>query len=87
MVETADLPRCHYCGVIATSIDHVPPLSVRAMLAGSGAIENYAIKDVPACHECNSAIGANAPFHLVDRKRIAKNHIRRKYARYLRIPN
>ena len=78
---------CYYCGDRATGIDHVPPLATRASLLNSGiSLDQYIIKDVPACKECNCSIGAQAPFSLVDRKVIAKKHLRRKYRKVLEIP-
>jgi hypothetical protein len=80
-------PRCHYCGWAASGIDHIPPLSVRAAFVEAGAVHRWEIKDVPCCKECNSALGARAPFSLVDRRKLAKAHLRRKYKRYLRMPD
>lgn len=79
-----DLPNCHYCGAIADSLDHVPPVAAREMLNSLGI--RYSVKDVSCCRECNSAIGANGPFSLRSRRQIAKEHLIRKYRSYLEIP-
>ena len=48
--------------------------------------ERHKIKIVPACHECNCALGAKY-FETIDkRKKYVKQRIRRKYYRILNIP-
>lgn len=78
---------CHYCGMIATGIDHVPPLAIRAAFVDNGLITRWQIKDVPCCKECNSVLGANAPFSLTERRHLVKQYLRRKYAHYLKAPD
>lgn len=78
---------CYYCGDIADSLDHVPPRAIRKALLDSGVITDYDIKDVTACRDCNSRIGADAPFNLTDRKRLVKERLRKKYAKLLKAPD
>lgn len=78
---------CHYCGMLASGVDHIPPISVRIALAESGIEGQWPIKDVPCCVECNSAIGASAPFSLGDRRKIVKAFLRRKYRQCLKTPH
>ena len=42
---------------------------------------------VPACRECNSSIGDRLFDTMQERIRAAKIHIRRKYAKYLAVPD
>ncbi len=72
---------CVYCGVVATSVDHIPPILLRNAVAEN---ERYC---VPACLECNSALGAKRLFALLDRQIYMRLWIRRKYAAYLRVQN
>lgn len=77
---------CYYCGVPADTVDHVPPRSVRVRLAELNLQNRYAHHEVPCCFECNSLLGARAPFGLTDRKRYLKTRLSRRYAKLLRIP-
>lgn len=42
---------------------------------------------VPSCRECNSALSGQLFPTLRERRAAAHDHIRRKYAAYLRVPN
>jgi hypothetical protein len=82
---------CTYCGVVCDSWDHVVP---QHLLKRAGDLKLdlsglYRMKRwiVPSCRECNSAIGGKLTKTLQDRRVIAKKHIRKKYAAYLRIPD
>lgn len=76
---------CIYCGMPASSVDHIPPQSMRMQL---GAVELAAIheQEVPACRECNSALGARPLLTVTERRAYVKDWLRRHYASYLRIP-
>lgn len=76
---------CYYCGVIADTKDHVPPLSVRSRLITLG-IDRWTFVEVPACRECNNALGARSLFTLTERKRYMKAWLLRRYKRYLNLP-
>jgi len=69
----------------ADTKDHVPPKAVRAIILQEHATR-WPFVEVPACHECNSALGARPPWTVSERKQTVKQYIRRKYRRYLRIP-
>ena len=86
MDDSIELTACYYCGMVADSTDHVPPLTVRNRLAAAGLMDRYPFRTVPCCRECNSALGPRAPFSLMERKRWVKAWIRRRYAKYLKIP-
>ena len=76
---------CYYCGCPATTIDHIPPQSVRPDLISLG-ITKWDFIEVEACHECNCALGARALWTLPKRKEFMKDWIRRRYAKYLAMP-
>jgi hypothetical protein len=83
----ADPEPCIYCGVVADTIDHVPPQSARPRIIQMGMVSHYHFRTVPACRECNCALGTRSPWSLVDRKAWVKTWIKRRYARYLTIPD
>lgn len=76
---------CIYCGIPATTIDHIPPKSVRPILTGIP--HPWKFLEVNACYECNSLLGDRQPWDLADRKAAIKAKLRRRYARYLTIPH
>lgn len=68
------------------SVDHVPPRSVRAIILQEGAQNRWPFVEVPACLECNCFLGSRPPWSLAERKVVAKQKIKRRYARFLAIP-
>ena len=81
------MDECYYCGAPADSIDHVTPQTIKTMCGFE--FENPVTartETVKACRECNSSLGGRFFETLADRKVAAKDHIRRKYKKYLRIP-
>jgi len=78
---------CVYCGVIANSVDHVPPRAIRERLVALGLALRYPFVEVPACRECNSVLGARAGWTVSDRRRYVKQALKRRYASVLRIPD
>jgi len=83
-----DLEPCAYCGLPASTIDHVPPQSVRAALVAQNIAHRYKFVEVPACRECNSAIlGPRGGWTVVERRNYVKKALRRRYAAVLRIPD
>jgi hypothetical protein len=78
-------PPCHYCGMPADTVDHVPPRSVRSIILQEGATR-WPFVEVDACHECNSLLGAQPPWTVSGRKDEIKKKLQRKYRRYLKIP-
>jgi len=81
---------CVYCGIPADTIDHVVPrhLLIRAGAIGLDLSKLFLIRDweLPACRECNSAIGGQVFRTLKERRECVRRHIRRKYRNVLRIP-
>lgn len=82
---------CTYCGIVCDTIDHVVPQhllksaeSSELDLSGVMRMQRW---EVPSCRECNSAIGGKIFKTLAERRKYAKDHIRKKYASYLRTPN
>lgn len=83
---------CFYCGVPADSVDHVIPQSLLlAVAALDPRIARYLVRArsrvVPACRECNSALGSEVYRTMEDRRNAAKKHLRRKYRRALALPS
>lgn len=79
-------PPCYYCGQPGITVDHVPPISLRSRLGELGLNDRYTFHEVRACHECNVLLGARPLYTLTDRKRFMKRTLRRRYARFLRLP-
>jgi hypothetical protein len=78
---------CHYCGLLADTIDHIPPRSVRQTLIDLGLASRYSFIEVRCCHECNSALGARPLWTPRQRKEFIKEWITRRYKKYLNIPD
>lgn len=76
---------CFYCGCAADTTDHVPPRSARAILL-EFSVERWPFIEVPACHECNCALGARPLWTLPERKAFVKKWIRKRYRYYLNLP-
>jgi hypothetical protein len=49
---------CYYCGLPATCVDHVPPISKAAALLEAGVVTQEMMVCVSSCQECNSILGA-----------------------------
>ena len=76
---------CVYCGNIAGNVDHVPPL-VWVYALGSEYFLAQAIRLilVPACDECNGALGSLKLFTLIERSRYLLGRYEKKYEKFLR---
>ena len=83
--ERRDIRPCWYCGVPSDSIDHVPPQRIRDFLV-ERKITKYRFAEVWSCRECNSLLGARPIWDVHRRKRFIKQALRKKYRRYLAIP-
>lgn len=83
--ESAYLDPCVYCGMPGDSIDHIPSKYMRLQLSE---VELRAVhtQEVTACRECNSILGCRPILTIVERRQYVKSHLKRKYAKYLRIP-
>ena len=77
---------CYYCGLPASTIDHVPPKTIRERLRVLNLVKRYPFHEVQSCFECNIALGARALLTPQVRKQFIKSWIRKRYKRLLRIP-
>lgn len=82
LAETA----CTYCGLPCDTIDHVPPRVARDWIVEFNLEKRYPFIEVAACRECNSALGAKPLWTVGQRKQFIKRYLKRKYAKYLKIP-
>lgn len=67
---------CVYCGEIASTDEHFPPASY--------GLHGFIL---PACRECNSVVGTNYPTDFEGRAEYAKERIRKRHAKELRLPD
>lgn len=86
VLRLRDVPLCTYCGAVATTIDHVPPVSQRARLRELDPDGDYRNREVPACRECNIALGARPLWTLTDRRRYIAAWLATRYAALLDMP-
>ena len=77
---------CSYCGLVADTVDHVPPTSIRPVLVDLGLADQYPFQVVRACRECNSALSDHAYWTLEQRRAYIVKWIERRYRKYLSIP-
>ena len=82
----ANIPMCHYCGMPADTIDHVPPRSARSTIIDLDVI-NWNFHEVNCCRECNTLAGAEPPWTLSGRKAMIKKKLRNRYKKYLAMPD
>lgn len=88
-VTASDLNRivpCYYCGLPADTVDHALPQSIAGFAASFDRSALPPNITVPACVECNSAIGARLFRTLTERKAWLKKWLRRRYRQYLDAP-
>lgn len=84
-VETDNI--CIYCGELATSIDHVPPQSVRPFISADPRLkEQYPFLEVPCCHDCNSRLTDYAAWSIDARKKLLIEKLKRKHKKLLKAP-
>lgn len=67
---------CVYCGEVATTKEHFPPVSI--------SMRGYIL---PACRECNISLGAEYGRDFTSRYELAKRRIGRKHSRALCFPD
>ena len=72
----SDAELCVYCGLLASQIDHFPPI---AYVPRQGVL-------LPACPECNRFARDTYPYDFGRRVQHVKDRIRRKYRRVLTTP-
>ncbi len=80
-----DIIPCYYCGLPATTIDHVPPRTLRGRLIELKLDKRYEFFELDSCLECNLLLGPRAIFSRGDRKRFIKLALRKRYRRFLNI--
>lgn len=83
--ESVYVSPCAYCGMPADSVDHIPPRHMRVQLSELE-LQAMIVMEVPACRECNSALGAKPLLTVGARREWVKSWLSRHYAKYLRIP-
>lgn len=81
------LKTCVYCGMNATDLEHVLPLSVCASLD----FDKIRIRDimfglyvVPSCYECNSLASNKIFLNIKDKRKYIQNRLRTKHRKKLR---
>ena len=78
---------CHYCGLLADGIDHVPPRSVRPTLIEMGLKSRYPFVQVRCCLECNVLLGRQALWTVSQRRLYLAKRLAQRYAYYLAVPD
>lgn len=79
---------CVYCGLPASSRDHVFPQSMEnSCLDAVNGGSFKAHRTVPACNECNCLLGGRVFRTFSERKQCLKDLLRRRYAKYLAAPD
>lgn len=78
---------CSYCGQVADTLDHIPPLLRVEMLTAAGQECDGPYVKVPACIECNSALTSLNKMTLKERRAHVRGYLRKKYKKFLKIPN
>ena len=76
---------CTYCGLVADSIDHIPPRCMRVVLRDLGEYIGP-WKEVPACRWCNATLGSLALLTIRERRAHIKKALRKKFKAVLNIP-
>lgn len=77
---------CTYCGLVADTIDHVPPTSIRPILIELKLNEQYPFMTVRSCRECNSTLGDRAYWTIEQRREYIASRLKRRYRKYLELP-
>lgn len=74
---------CVYCGQIADSLDHVPPISLAADLPLPAFLDlNPSL--LPCCQHCNSIIGDSHNLSLSSRREIVEKYLEKRYPSLLK---
>lgn len=77
---------CEYCGLVADTIDHVPPVSVRPTLIELDLAFKIPFVEVRCCKECNCLLGRKPLWTIKQRRDYIHNILKIRYAKYLAIP-
>lgn len=93
VIEPVPLTPCHYCGLPASTIDHVVPKVVLQQLAvldddpvTARIVRRRRVLTVDACMECNALLGARYFDTLAQRTAALKASLQKRYRRYLALP-
>jgi hypothetical protein len=88
---TVDLTPCYYCGLPATGKDHAVPRALIKTLADDPDALRHIMwsrrETVPSCKECNCPLGASVQDTLEERKAFLREKLRRRYCKFLAIPD
>lgn len=76
---------CEYCGMPADTVDHFKPVHFTNMASQLTQVEIG--KLLYACRECNSIAGAEVFKTLAAKRKHIQTHLRKKYAKYLKMPH
>lgn len=68
---------CTYCGLAAGTRDHLMPST------WTGDAVRGSVFTVPACAQCNSAIGDRFAMSITDRRKVAQDYLRKRYRKVL----
>lgn len=71
--------RCYYCGDIAETLDHVPPISCADLR------ENHIL--IPCCRDCNVRLGNVFLIEIEDRCKYICKSLKRKHKKVLNMPD
>jgi|TARA_R100001463_G_scaffold5148_1_gene18003 NMD protein affecting ribosome stability and mRNA decay len=74
---------CHYCGVSADTVDHVPPLSC---YEDAKIYSNIDFVKIPCCRECNSLAGNKFHLNIFERNEFLFNRYKKRYKKLLNMP-
>ena len=92
--DTEEPIPCTYCGMPASTKDHVVPLSLLANIEGLGDdLRDEILKKLPkliavyACNQCNRVLGNRFFRTITGRRAAVKDYLREKYARVLHQPD
>lgn len=84
-----EIKKCIYCGELATTVDHVVPVTYyyNGKRKGRHLTANYGKENlVDACRQCNS-ISGNKVFDNLDKKReFIQNRLKEKYRKVINMP-
>ena len=76
---------CVYCGLPATSMDHVPPITNCSSFSKKALDYNNFFK-VPSCTQCNSTLNDRVLYSILERLDFVKKYLRKKYKNLLHLP-
>jgi len=80
------LEPCTYCGLPATTRDHLLPRVLAGSLRLSGVEQAPSRETVPACHECNAILGSRIYDSVAQRRAVVHASLARRYRSALEAP-